>query len=144
MTWLTSLTSDAKEALAEQFPEMEKEIGDAVYDLVKSDMRTMILKEKKRIDGRALDEVRSVTCESQHCHAPMGLRFFTRGQTQALCVATLGTKPDERMTDDLRGKSFKSYYLTIISPHIAWGKCDLERRAGSTRYRSWSFGRTGN
>ena len=60
-----ALTADAKEALAERFPDREKEIGAAVYYLVKADMRTMIIKEKKRIDGRALDEVRAVTCEGQ-------------------------------------------------------------------------------
>jgi len=127
---VNSLTSDAKEALADQFPEMEKEIGDAVYDLVKSDMRTMILKEKKRIDGRALDEVRSVTCESQVLPRTHGSALFTRGQTQALCVATLGTKPDERMTDDLRGKSFKSYYLDYNFPAYSVGEVRFERGPG--------------
>ena len=68
---VNALTSDAKEALAEQFPEMEKEIGDAVYDLVKSDMRTMILKEKKRIDGRALDEVRLLPVRVKYYLGPM-------------------------------------------------------------------------
>ncbi|MBJ67960.1 MAG: polyribonucleotide nucleotidyltransferase [Gemmatimonadetes bacterium] len=127
---VNALTSDAKEALAEQFPEMEKEIGDAVYDLVKSDMRAMILKEKKRIDGRALDEVRSVTCESQVLPRTHGSALFTRGQTQALCVATLGTKQDERMTDDLRGKSFKSYYLDYNFPAYSVGEVRFERGPG--------------
>ena len=127
---VNALTSDAKEALAENFPEMEKEIGDAVYDLVKSDMRAMILKEKKRIDGRALDEVRSVTCESQVLPRTHGSALFTRGQTQALCVATLGTKQDERMTDDLRGKSFKSYYLDYNFPAYSVGEVRFERGPG--------------
>ena len=127
---VNALTADAKEALAEQFPEMEKEVGDAVYDLVKSDMRTMILKEKKRIDGRALDEVRLVTCESQVLPRTHGSALFTRGQTQALCVATLGTKQDERMTDDLRGKSFKSYYLDYNFPAYSVGEVRFERGPG--------------
>lgn len=125
-----ALTADAKEALAERFPDREKEIGAAVYDLVKADMRTMIIKEKKRIDGRALDEVRAVTCEGQILPRTHGSALFTRGQTQALCVATLGTKQDERMVDDLRGKSFKSYYLDYNFPAYSVGEVRFERGPG--------------
>ena len=127
---VNALTADTKEALAEQFPDSEKEIGDAVYDLVKSDMRQMILQEKRRIDGRALDEVRPVSCESQVLPRTHGSALFTRGQTQALCVATLGTKLDERMTDDLRGKSFKSYYLDYNFPAYSVGEVRFERGPG--------------
>ncbi len=127
---ISALTADAKESLAERFPESEKEIGDAVYELVKSDMRTMIIKEKRRIDGRALDEVRLVTCESQVLPRTHGSALFTRGQTQALCVATLGTKLDERLVDDLRGKSFKSYYLDYNFPAYSVGEVRFERGPG--------------
>ncbi len=127
---VNALTADTKEALAGQFPDSEKEIGDAVYDLVKSDMRQMILQEKRRIDGRALDEVRPVSCESQVLPRTHGSALFTRGQTQALCVATLGTKLDERMTDDLRGKSFKSYYLDYNFPAYSVGEVRFERGPG--------------
>jgi len=127
---IDALTADTKEALSERFPDQEKPIGAAVYDLVKADMRTMIIKEKKRIDGRALDEVRAVTCEGQILPRTHGSALFTRGQTQALCVATLGTKQDERMVDDLRGKSFKSYYLDYNFPAYSVGEVRFERGPG--------------
>ena len=100
-----------------------------LYDLVKSDMRTMILKEKKRIDGRALDEVRSVTCESQVATHPWFCAFYPRSDTGTLCRHA-GTKPDERMTDDLRGKSFKSYYLDYNFPAYSVGEVRFERGPG--------------
>ncbi len=127
---ISALTADTKAALAERFPESDKAIGDAVYELVKSDMRTMIIKEKRRIDGRALDEVRQVTCENQVLPRTHGSALFTRGQTQALCVATLGTKLDERLVDDLRGKSFKSYYLDYNFPAYSVGEVRFERGPG--------------
>ena len=93
----------------------------------------MILKEKRRIDGRALDAVRDVTCESTVLPRAHGSALFTRGQTQALCVATLGTKLDERMADDLQGKRFKSYYLDYNFPRIRSVKCALSAvRGGGT------------
>ena len=77
---ISEITSSTQEELKDSFPEHEKEIGDAVYELVKSDMRTMIIKEKRRIDGRALDEVRLVTCETQLLPRTHGSALFTRGQ----------------------------------------------------------------
>ncbi len=127
---ISSLTVDAKEALGERFPEQGKAIGDAVYEQIKADMRAMILKEKKRIDGRALDEVRQVTGETSILPRAHGSALFTRGQTQALCTATLGTKQDERMIDDLRGKSFKSYYLDYNFPAYSVGEVRFERGPG--------------
>ena len=127
---ISEVTSSTQETLSETFPEHEKEIGDAVYELVKADMRTMIIKEKRRIDGRALDEVRSVTCETQLLPRTHGSALFTRGQTQALCTATLGTKMDERMVDDLHGKRFKSYYLDYNFPAFSVGEVKFERGPG--------------
>lgn len=127
---ISELTSMTQDGLAESFPEHEKEISDAVYELVKADMRKMIIKEKRRIDGRALDEVRSVTCETQLLPRAHGSALFTRGQTQALCTATLGTKMDERMVDDLHGKRFKSYYLDYNFPAFSVGEVKFERGPG--------------
>ena len=93
-------------------------------------MRSMILKEKRRIDGRALDEVREVSCENGILPRTHGSALFTRGQTQALCVATLGTKLDERMADDLQGKRFKSYYLDYNFPAYSVGEVKFERGPG--------------
>ena len=121
---------EVQEALAEQFADSEKQIAKALDDLIRSDMRSMILTEKRRIDGRALNEVRQVTSERGVLPRTHGSALFTRGQTQALSVATLGTKLDERMVDDLRGKSFKSYYLDYNFPAFSVGEVRFERGPG--------------
>ncbi|MFL2540358.1 MAG: polyribonucleotide nucleotidyltransferase, partial [Candidatus Latescibacterota bacterium] len=107
-----------------------KQIKAEVESLLKADMRSMILNDKRRIDGRALDEVREVTCESSILPRTHGSALFTRGQTQALCTATLGTKLDERMADDLQGKRFKSYYLDYNFPAYSVGEVRFERGPG--------------
>ena len=127
---IDAINADVLESLAERFPEAEKLIKDELEALLKADMRTMILKEKRRIDGRALDAVRDVACESTVLPRTHGSSLFTRGQTQALCVATLGTKLDERMADDLQGKRFKSYYLDYNFPPYSVGEVRFERGPG--------------
>ncbi|MYK40496.1 MAG: polyribonucleotide nucleotidyltransferase, partial [Gemmatimonadetes bacterium] len=127
---IDAINADVLESLAERFPDSEKLILAELEALLKADMRTMILKEKRRIDGRALDAVRDVTCESTVLPRTHGSALFTRGQTQALCVATLGTKLDERMADDLQGKRFKSYYLDYNFPPYSVGEVRFERGPG--------------
>lgn len=127
---LELLREEVLEALAERFPGAEKKVGDVLDDLVKKDMRAMVLREKRRIDGRALDEVRPITCEKAVLPRTHGSALFTRGQTQALAVTTLGTKMDERMVDDLRGKSFKSYFLDYNFPPYSVGEVRFERGPG--------------
>ena len=127
---LDRLRVEVLEALAERFPDTDKQISAMLDDLVKTDMRRMILKEERRIDGRALDEVRSITCEDQVLPRTHGSALFTRGQTQALCTATLGTKLDERMVDDLRGKRFKSFFLDYNFPAYSVGVVRFERGPG--------------
>ena len=119
---LRQIDVEVREALAEPFPESEGKISGAVSDLVKKDMRTMILDEKRRIDGRALDEVRPISIDMSVLPRAHGSAIFTRGQTQALCVTTLGSKLDTRMVDDLEGKSFKSFMLDYNFPNYSVGE----------------------
>ena len=127
---IDEIRADVLENLAERFPDGAKQIKAEVESLLKADMRSMILNDKRRIDGRALDEVREVTCESSILPRTHGSALFTRGQTQALCTATLGTKLDERMADDLQGKRFKSYYLDYNFPAYSVGEVRFERGPG--------------
>lgn len=129
---IDAINAEVLESLAERFPDpdAEKLIKDELEALLKADMRAMILQEKRRIDGRALDAVRDVTCENTVLPRAHGSALFTRGQTQALCVATLGTKLDERMADDLQGKRFKSYYLDYNFPPYSVGEVRFERGPG--------------
>lgn len=116
------LNDEIKEALAEEFPEMEATIGNVIHDLDASIMREMIVKEGLRIDGRGPDEVRPITCEVGVLPRTHGSALFTRGQTQALVTLTLGTKIDEQRIDDLEGESTKSYMLHYNFPSFSVGE----------------------
>jgi polyribonucleotide nucleotidyltransferase len=128
---IEELTAAVQAGLAERFPGAAKEIDELLYQLIRMDMRRMVLAEKKRVDGRQLRQVRPVSCETGVLPRTHGSAIFTRGHTQALCVATLGSKPDERMVDDLRGKSFKSYFLDYNFPPFSTG--EVRRESGPKR-----------
>ena len=110
------------EALAEEFPESEGAIDAILQNLDSGTMRDMILKEHRRIDGRAMDEIRQVTCETGVLPRSHGSALFTRGQTQALATVTLGTKMDEQRLDELEGESTKSYMLHYNFPPFCTGE----------------------
>ena len=127
---LDALRQDVLDSLAERFPDSEGAIDNIVNHLVRADMRRMVLTEKVRMDGRRLDEVRAISCETQVLPRAHGSAFFTRGQTQALCVTTLGNKFDEKMIDDLAGKSYKSYFLDYNFPSYSTGEVSFPRGPG--------------
>ena len=116
------MTKEIIEALSEEFPESDKGIKTAIHDLDSLSMRTMILKEKKRIDGRGPDDVREITCETGVLPRGHGSALFTRGQTQALVAVTLGTKSDEQRLDELEGESTKSFMLHYNFPPFSVGE----------------------
>ena len=116
--------------LLERFPETERKIKAILEDLEKKDMRQMILEEGKRIDGRGVSEVRPITCEVGILPRTHGSAVFTRGQTQSLTVATLGTKIDEQRVDDLEGESTKSYMLHYNFPPFSVGEIKPIRGPG--------------
>lgn len=127
---LDALGDEVRQALADEFPDKGREISGILDSLVKTDMRRMVLEEKRRIDGRALDEVRQISCETEILPRAHGSALFARGQTQALCATTLGNKLDEKMIDDIRGKSFKSYYLDYNFPAYSTGEVSFPRGPG--------------
>ncbi|MGB7063227.1 MAG: polyribonucleotide nucleotidyltransferase [Candidatus Zixiibacteriota bacterium] len=119
---LEALLDSVTLELLERFPETERKIKAILEDLEKKDMRQMILEEGKRIDGRGVSEVRPITCEVGVLPRTHGSAIFTRGQTQSLSVATLGTKIDEQRVDDLEGESTKSYMLHYNFPPFSVGE----------------------
>ncbi|MBK36248.1 MAG: polyribonucleotide nucleotidyltransferase [Gemmatimonadetes bacterium] len=134
---LSQLSKDVQDNLAEAYPEMEGEISDELDSIVKRDMRRMVLDEKRRIDGRAIDEIRPITIDIGVLPRAHGSAIFTRGQTQALCITTLGSKMDTRMVDDLEGKSFKSFMLDYNFPSFSVGEV---RRPGAPSRRDIGHG----
>lgn len=134
---IAGIEADTQAALEQEFPESSAEISAEIEAIVKAEMRRMILEEGRRIDGRALDEVRPIQIELGVLPRAHGSAVFTRGQTQALCVATLGSKLDTRMVDDLEGMSYKSFMLDYNFPSYSVGET---RRIGAPGRREIGHG----
>ena len=109
----TQAISAAKEAIKAQLTEDQLEdanLGAALKDLESEVLRGDVVKNGNRIDGRRLDEIRDIACETGLLPRTHGSALFTRGETQALVVTTLGTGDDEQFVDALHG-NFKSNFL---------------------------------
>jgi polyribonucleotide nucleotidyltransferase len=117
-----ALLEKVKTSLAEAYPEKEQKIEAIFHDLEKSIMRQMVLNENKRLDGRSPQEIREITIEVGILPRAHGSALFTRGQTQALVAATLGTKIDEQKIEELEGEFFKSYMLHYNFPPFSTGE----------------------
>ncbi len=103
----------AKEAIIASLSDEQKEdgnLGSALKKLESVVLRGDVVKNGRRIDGRALDQVRSIVCETGLLPRTHGSALFTRGETQGLVVTTLGTGDDEQFIDALHG-NFKSNFL---------------------------------
>jgi len=121
---------EALETLAEKFPESENKIKMVIANLEKEDLRKMILDESLRSDGRGYEDIRDINIEISVLPRTHGSAIFTRGQTQALAVTTLGTKMDEQKIDDLFGESFKSFMLHYNFPSFSVGEVRPNRGPG--------------
>ena len=117
-------------ALSEQFPGRESEIADALYYLNKEVMRRRILDEGVRADGRKLDEIRPIWCEVGVLPRVHGSAVFTRGQTQALTVTTLGPVSEGQVLDGLSSEDFKRYIHQYNMPPYATGEAGRLKSPG--------------
>ena len=109
----TAAVSAAREAITESLEESQREdanLGAAIKKLEASILRGDVVKGGKRIDGRSTTDVRPVMAETGLLPRTHGSALFTRGETQALVVTTLGTGDDEQFVDALHG-NFKSNFL---------------------------------
>ena len=112
------------EALAGEYPENAKDIKDLVGDAEYNAMRGQVLKKRQRIDGRGLDEIREISIDAGLLPRVHGSALFTRGQTQALVVATLGTREDVQRLDsiDEPGETTKTFMLHYNFPPFSTGE----------------------
>ncbi|MBG56356.1 MAG: polyribonucleotide nucleotidyltransferase [Deltaproteobacteria bacterium] len=113
-------------------PEVEtvKEFGKIFSDIKKEEMRSRLLNENIRIDGRKPEEIRPITCETKVLPRTHGSALFTRGETQALAVTTLGAREDEKMIETLDGISFKRFMLHYNFPSFSVGETRVPRGPG--------------
>jgi polyribonucleotide nucleotidyltransferase len=106
----------ALEDLLPEYEGREGEIKGIMEEEEREIIRDLVIKEKKRIDGRAFDEIRPITCEVGLLPRTHGSALFTRGETQALVVTTLGTSNDEQRIDSLSEETTKSFMLHYNFP----------------------------
>ena len=109
-----------------------------IKDIEKGVVRGDIIKNKSRIDGRKLDEVRQITCELDILPRAHGSSLFTRGETQALVVTTLGTGDDEQMIDSLDPMHKQHFMLHYNFPPYSVGEVG---RMGATGRREIGHGK---
>ena len=108
----------------------EKTISEIFGKAEEKFVRELILNQKKRPDGRGFTDFRKVTCEVGILPRTHGSALFTRGETQSLCVATLGTSRDEQRIDALEGESFKRFMLHYNFPSFSVGEVKSNRGPG--------------
>jgi len=113
--------------LEEEYPESKGQIKNILHDLEKKHVRSMILEESKRLDGRGPKDIRDISSETGILPRAHGSALFTRGQTQSLGVVTLGTKSDEQIIDALEGDSKKKYMLHYNFPPFSTGEAKMIR-----------------
>ena len=114
--------TEAGDALKERFVDLAAYIPKILHDIERDELRRMVLREKLRADGRGPDDIRKVTVEVGVLPRTHGSCLFTRGETQAMAVATLGTKSDEQRVEELEGQSWKSYMLHYNFPPFSVGE----------------------
>jgi len=124
------LIKTVAEKLAERDENIEIKVSGVVDEIIEAKMRSMVLAEKKRFDGRGLDDVRNVSCEIGILPRTHGSALFTRGQTQSLAATTLGTASDEQIVDVIYGDSSKSFMLHYNFPPFSVGEVRPMRGPG--------------
>lgn len=127
---ISKLAEEAKEHLAETFPEMEGIIGEALHKLEKKVVREYIIKEGKRVDGRRLDEIRPLSAEVGILPRVHGSGLFQRGQTQVLTILTLGALGDVQILDGLDLEETKRYMHHYNFPGYSVGEAKTSRGPG--------------
>jgi polyribonucleotide nucleotidyltransferase len=117
-----AIEASVLDALKEKYPEQESEIKEIFHDIEKREMREMILKDGKRLDGRGLKDIRPISIEMGILPRAHGSTLFTRGETQSLTTVTLGTKEDEQKTDGLIEQEPRRFMLHYNFPPFSVGE----------------------
>ena len=122
---IAKVKADIAEKYAAQLEdEIQKKLFDALFDDMQYNiLRKSILEKGLRVDGRGLEDIRPITCEINVLPRPHGSAIFTRGETQSLAVATLGTTLDEQVYDDIEGDRREHFILHYNFPPYSVGEC---------------------
>ena len=119
---ISEITDKAKKLYEEDENYTDLDINSELKNLEKSIVRTDILEKKNRIDGRGLSDIRPISCEVGILPRAHGSALFTRGETQAIVVATLGTSDDEQRIESLDGLQRERFMLHYNFPPFSVGE----------------------
>jgi len=121
---------EALEARRSGLSKLASQVKEILHDLRYDLVRKRILDEGTRIDGRSTRDVRQIACEVRPLPRPHGVALFTRGETQALVLATLGGQSDSQTIDAPTMRSSKSFYLHYNFPPFSVGEARMQRGPG--------------
>ena len=127
---LEALRAEVNQLFIEKYPDNKKDISYVFQKLVKKTVRKMITVDKIRPDGRAVDEIRPISCEVGILARAHGSGLFTRGQTQVLTVTTLGPLGDGQILDGLGLEDSKRYMHHYNFPPYSVGEARPLRSPG--------------
>jgi polyribonucleotide nucleotidyltransferase len=127
---MSELLAEVLTSMADLPPEQALLVPKLIDAVEREQMRTMILEEGIRADGRRTDEIRPISIRVGVLPRTHGSALFTRGETQALVVSTLGTSTDEQIVDELEGKSSKAFMLHYNFPPFSVGEVSPMRGPG--------------
>jgi len=128
---LDIILGEAVKALKkEEDPDRERHVKLVFHELEYTEVRKMILENRKRADGRGPSDIRPITCEVSVLPRTHGSALFTRGETQALAVVTLGTSEDEQRIDALEGEYYRTFMLHYNFPPFSVGEARQLRSPG--------------
>ena len=129
--YIASLPEMTEAQLEKYSPEQREAMVKRYYhDVEKEAMRRCVLDEGVRLDGRKTTEIRPIWCETDYVPGPHGSAVFTRGETQALVTATLGTTLDEKIVDDVLNQSKERFLLHYNFPPFSTGEARAQRGVG--------------
>ena len=114
----------------QEFSAKEKQLKEAFENLIYKYFRDAVVNESRRVDGRRVDEIRSIRCEIDVLPRVHGSALFTRGETQSIGTVTLGTATDEQIIDGLEEEYKKPYFLHYNFPPFSVGEAGFLRPPG--------------
>lgn len=130
---IDAINAEAVDHFAQQYadePEKLKDVKEVLYDIVKEEVRRLITHDKVRPDGRALEEIRPIECDTALLPRTHGSGLFTRGQTQALSICTLGALGDVQILDGLDLEDSKRFMHHYNFPPFSVGEARPLRAPG--------------
>ena len=124
------IMDDILATFSEEYPEMDVILPELIYKIQKKIVRRWLLVDKKRVDGRRMDEIRPLAAEVGILPRTHGTGLFTRGQTQVLTIATLGPMSDSQMLEGLDDETEKRYMHHYNMPGYSTGEAKALRSPG--------------